>query len=271
MLDWNNATILVTGARGMLGQELVRALRESMGAALNGRLTTWDLDELDIAGADAVTQALTRIAPDIVINAAAYTNVDGCETHRDDAHATNAIGPGNLARTCAEINATLVHFSTDFIFDGLAKQPYQPDDEARPLSAYGQTKWEGDCAIRASDCRHLIIRTSWLFGPAGRNFVEAILDRAETGQPLRVVNDQVGCPTYAVDLADAVVSLLDRGANGVVHYCNDGPCSWLDFAVEIMSMLMPSAASAPNILAATPLWLFMPMPTTEILAMSSWV
>ena len=244
-VDWNTDSILLIGARGMLGRELVRALCERMGASSDERLVARDIDELDITDPEAVCEQLTRIAPRIVVNAAAYTNVDGCETNRDAARAANVIGPGNLARTCADIDALLVHFGTDFVFDGRATQPYQPNDDANPLSVYGRTKWDGEGAIRAAACRHLIVRTSWLFGVAGRNFVEAIIDRAESGEPLRVVDDQIGCPTYAVDLAEAVIALLNAGADGVVHFCNDGPCSWFDFAVEIVGQLRLGVSVAP--------------------------
>jgi len=223
---------VVTGAAGMLGCELVPALRRRMGGAAD-RLFCFDLD-LNICDAAAVSANLAQLAPKTVINAAAHTNVDGCESAEAQAMAVNATGARNLAQACRELDATLVHFSTDFVFDGRSRAPYRPDDQANPLSVYGKTKWVGERAIREVDCAHLIIRTSWLFGPHGKNFVEAILGRAERREPLAVVTDQVGCPTLASDLAKAVVRLLDVGATGTVHYCNAEPCSWYEFAAEIV-------------------------------------
>jgi dTDP-4-dehydrorhamnose reductase len=170
-----------------------------------------------------------------VINAAAYTDVDGCESDAGLAHAVNAEGPRNLAAACRDVGAKLVHFSTDFVFDGTLVRPYRVDDPTSPLSVYGASKLGGEVAIRESGCAHLIIRTSWLFGPHGSNFVEAILARAAAGQPLSVVTDQIGCPTLASDLADAVLRLLDAGASGTVHFCNAEPCAWHEFAVRILA------------------------------------
>jgi dTDP-4-dehydrorhamnose reductase len=231
--NWAAGETLVLGAAGMLGHELMpRLVRRA--EAEGTRVTGWDVAELDIRDAAAVQDALHALKPRVVINAAAYTDVDGCETHVDLALAVNGEAPGHLARACAAVGATLVHFGTDFIFDGLSDRPYQPGDAARPLSVYGQSKWAGEEAVRAAGGAHLIVRTSWLFGPAGRNFVEAILSKAHAGDTLRVVTDQVGRPTLAGDLADAVLRLLDAGATGRVHFANSGSCSWFEFAREIL-------------------------------------
>jgi len=215
----------------MLGRELVRQLHELKQCRL---ATCWGSSELDIKDREDVATKLGRLKPTIVLNAAAYTDVDGCERNQELAHAVNAAGPAHLAEACRQIGAIVVHFSTDFIFDGTACRPYQPQDSANPISVYGHSKWNGEEAIRQACVDHLIIRTSWLFGPGGRNFVDTILARAETGQPLRVVTDQVGRPTFSSDLAEAVLALLDARARGVVHFANADSCSWFEFAVEIV-------------------------------------
>ncbi len=242
--QWADKPIVLTGAAGMLGCELVPALGNRMGEAASKKLFCFDLD-LDICDAPSVSAKLAELQPKTVINAAAYTDVDGCEFAEGQAMAVNATGAGNLARACRELGATLVHFSTDFVFDGGSQTPYRTDDKANPLSVYGQSKWAGERAIGETGCAHLIIRTSWLFGPHGKNFVEAILARARQGDSLSVVTDQVGCPTLASDLAEAVLCLLDVGATGTVHYCNAGPCSWHEFAVEIVRQAGIDVTVAP--------------------------
>lgn len=232
--DWASGGVLVLGANGMLGHELMLALRERLGSSATGQLFGFPRPDLDIRDGDAVGRVLREHGASVVINAAAYTDVDGCETNRGRAEAVNGEAPGGVAAACADVGAKMVHFGTDFVFDGRGRRPYLPDDPVSPLSVYGQTKWAGEEAIRATGCRSLVIRTSWLFGLHGRNFVEAILDRASSGQPLNVVTDQVGRPTLASDLAGAVVRLLDVGAEGSVHFANSGECSWFDFAEEII-------------------------------------
>lgn len=232
--QWHKGRILVLGARGMLGQELVATLTQHLDSPTSDQLIAWDLPELDIGSKEDVLESISRVKPDLVINAAAYTNVDGCEENEEQTMSSNAAAPGFIAQACKETDSLLVHFSTDFVFDGRSDDPYKPGDSVNPLSVYGRSKWEGEVAIRSSGCHHLIIRTSWLFGIKGRNFVEAILNKAESGESLRVVNDQVGCPTYAVDLADAVVKLLNTRANSTIHFCNAEKCSWYDFAKEIV-------------------------------------
>ena len=223
------------GAKGALGRELMLALRDRLACSSRGKLFGYDLPELDICDGEAVRRALGNHEASVVINAAAYTDVDGCETNRELAEAVNGEAPGGVAAACAEVGAKMVHFGTDFVFDGRGRRPYLPDDPANPLSVYGQTKWAGEEAVRSAGGPSLVVRTSWLFGLHGRNFVEAILAKAEAGQPLSVVDDQIGAPTLASDLAEAVVRLLDVRAEGTVHFTNGGPCSWYDFACEIVS------------------------------------
>lgn len=232
--EWARNGVLVVGARGMLGCDLMSTLQRRRDGEQQEHITGWDIEDLDIRRGEQVLETLRRLRPSTVVNVAAYTDVDGCETNTDEAMAVNTEGPGNIARACAEINAVCVHLGTDFIFDGAAGRPYQVDDKANPLSVYGRSKWEGEQRVRASGCDHLVVRTSWLFGLHGRHFVEAILRQAKAGAPLSVVSDQVGCPTLASDLADALVRLLDVKARGTVHFANTGQCSWFEFAREIL-------------------------------------
>ncbi len=232
---WINGSVVLIGAKGMLGGELASVLRDRLGDRADQLLHRFDLD-LNICDARAVSAKLTALKPSVVINAAAYTNVDGCESDEAQALAVNATGVENLAAACVAVDATLVHIGTDFVFDGTSTRPYRPDDAVNPLSAYGRTKLAGEQALLASGCRYLLVRTSWLFGLLGKNFVEAILARAESGSPLTVVTDQVGCPTLACDLAEAIAALLDAGATGTVHFCNAESCTWHGFATEIVRL-----------------------------------
>ena len=227
--------VLVTGSRGMLGRELMEAL----GGYQRGRgggLEVWGLDveELDITEAGAVERWVGEHRPGVVINCAAYTDVDGCESRRELALAVNGAGPGNLAGACARVGALLVHLSTDFVFDGQDDRPYREGDEPRPVSVYGASKLAGEEAVRERWGEHLIVRVSWLFGRHGKNFVGTIRRLAREREYLEVVNDQVGSPTYTGDLVEALGHLVGVGARGTVHFRNEGSCSWYEFACEIV-------------------------------------
>ena len=231
--------LLVVGAKGMLGSEMARQIGARGLADADARaleLTALDLPEFDITGQDAVRRTVEEVRPDVILNCAAYTDVDGCETHRDEAFAVNAEGPRHLAQAARSVGALLVHLSTDFVFDGEKRQPYVEEDLPRPLSAYAQSKLAGEEAIRNAADRHLIVRTSWLFGRGGRNFVTTILQKAGDGGPLRVVSDQTGCPTYAKDLTLALLTAVERGLTGTYHLCNAGPTTWFDLASEAVKM-----------------------------------
>ncbi|MBN1491100.1 MAG: dTDP-4-dehydrorhamnose reductase [Phycisphaerae bacterium] len=201
------------------------------------RLTAMDVDELDITKRDAVRRVLGTLRPTLVINAAAYTDVDGCESCEAEASAVNASGPANLAEACRECDAWLVHVSTDYVFDGNSAEPYVPEHPIAPRSAYGRTKAAGEEAVRRIlPDAHTIVRSSWLFGGHGRNFVKTILRLAAERSELRVVTDQVGCPTYAADLAAALSVAGLGGVAGTHHFCNVGVCSWNQFAAEIVRL-----------------------------------
>lgn len=216
----------------MLGRSLVSVLKQRMHPS--GTLLLWGRDQIDITHSEVVMRRITEATPNVVINCAAYTDVDGCESNAAKAAAVNGDGPAQLGAACAKQNSLLVHFSTDFVFDGNANTPYRIDDQPNPLSVYGRFKLKGELGIQSSGCRHLIIRTSWLYGFNGKNFVGAILGRAEKGEPLKVVNDQVGRPTFADDLSQATTRLIDAEAGGLVHFANGGSCTWYEYAVEIV-------------------------------------
>lgn len=179
------------------------------------------------------------VRPDVVINCAAFTRVDECERQVELAMSVNGDGPGIVAAAAREVGARVVHISTDYVFDGSKAGPYVEDDAPGPeaaLSVYGRSKLAGERAVQAVGGEWLIVRTSWVFGPAGPNFVATILERARTHPELRVVNDQRGRPTYAPDLAGAIVALVERAASGVVHVANGGVCTWFDLARQAVTL-----------------------------------
>jgi dTDP-4-dehydrorhamnose reductase len=225
-------SILITGGRGMLAHAFAQTLAaRGHATSLVGR------QECDIADAEQVASAFDRARPTLVINCAAYTKVDLAEKEQARANVANAVGPGVLAKECRRHDAALVHFSTDYVFDGSLRRPLRPNDPVGPQSAYGRSKLLGEQAIQAHPpYRWLIARTAWLYGPNGPNFVDTMLKVARAGKPLRVVNDQVGSPTYTFDLAAATLDLLDgldRGTSGIWHVANAGQTTWFDFARAI--------------------------------------
>jgi dTDP-4-dehydrorhamnose reductase len=190
----------------------------------------------DITDPGAALAHLARHRPDVVVNCAAFTDVDGCETRRELAILVNGEGPGVLARACAVAGVRFLHLSSDYVFDGRAASPYAEEAATAPLSAYGASKLAGEEAVRAAGGRWTLLRTAWVYGPWGRHFVSTILRLARESGRLRVVTDQVGAPTYTADLADAILRLLDMKAAGVVHVTNSGQCNWHAFAVEIVRL-----------------------------------
>jgi len=221
---------LVTGARGMLGYALADSRPDDV------TLIGTDLPELDVTDAARLASCLAAEEPDAVINAAAYTNVDGCETHEEEALAVNGTGARLLAEACAGAGVPLLHVSTDYVFDGRIEAPgaYTEEDATNPLSAYGRTKLAGEEGVRAATDAHWIVRTQWLYGMGGPNFVETMLRLAGERDRLTIVDDQVGSPTSTHDLAPALWAFLEkRPAHGTYHAANAGSCSWFDFAREI--------------------------------------
>jgi dTDP-4-dehydrorhamnose reductase len=227
--------LLVTGAAGLLGVDVLRAGRRA-GYELVGLAR----GELDVADADAVEAAFARDMPDVALNCAAWTDVDGAEGNREQAHAVNADGAGNLARAAAGAGVPLLHVSTDYVFDGDARldssgapRAYLETDPTGPRSVYGQTKLEGERQVLEASPRHAVVRSSWLFGLGGRNFVETMLTLAAEREAVQVVVDQLGCPTWTGHLAPALLGLIERDVTGVVHLAGTGVVSWNGFAAEI--------------------------------------
>ncbi|WP_375401972.1 dTDP-4-dehydrorhamnose reductase [uncultured Sphingomonas sp.] len=228
---------LVTGAHGQLGTALVRSAPEGCAVVAHDR------DTLDLTDAAAVRALVDRERPDVILNASAWTAVDAAEANEAAAHAINADAVGTLADAARAIGADLVHVSTDFVFDGERGVPYAPGDEPSPLGAYGRTKLAGELAAGPDA---LIVRTAWVYGPTGGNFVRTMLRLMAERDEVRVVADQIGTPTYAPDLAAALWRLHAAGARGVFHYTDSGAVSWYDFAVAIQE-----EAVAAGLLART--------------------
>ncbi len=219
--------ILILGHKGMLGADL--RTRLAAGHEVVGK----DIDEIDITDASACLDAIGETQPDIVINAAAFTDVDGCESNRDGCFAVNALAVENIASACRPQNIPIVHFSTDYIFDGGKGSPYVEEDPPRPLNVYGQSKLKGEELLLASSDNVLLIRSQWLYGAHGKNFVRAILEKGRSLDVVEVVDDQIGSPTYTADLAQAVQRLIETGQRGIFHVTNRGSCSWFEFAKKI--------------------------------------
>lgn len=219
--------ILVTGAGGQLGRDLLTGFAE---AELHSR----DHGGLDISNRAAVDAAIDEVGPDWIINAAAFNDVDGAELAIEQAFAANAAGPENLANAAARTGAKLVHIGTDYVFDGAKGSAYDEDDRPNPLSVYGRSKLEGDLRVLRSGASACVLRTAWLYGRYGKNFVTAILDKVKSGGPLEVVADQVGSPTYTQDLVDAIRRLISSEARGLFHVANAGACSRFELAQAIV-------------------------------------
>ncbi len=240
--------ILVCGAGGQVGHELVgRANKYGLEALSMTR------GQLDITDADQVAAVVALLKPGMIINAAAYTHVDNAETHREQAFAVNCEGPARLAEAARYASIPLLHISTDYVFSGEARTPYREDDEVEPTGVYGASKLAGEDAIRAALDEHLILRTSWVYGAQGHNFVKTMLRLGRQRDALSVVADQFGCPTHAGSIADALLQLARRYARegslawGLYHYSGRSPCTWFDFAVEIFRQ-----AAAKGMLAKQP-------------------
>jgi dTDP-4-dehydrorhamnose reductase len=223
--------IVLTGAAGMLGVDVCAAAAEA-GFDVHGLPRA----ELDIADAGAVQAAISRLSPEVIVNCAAWTDVDGAESAYEDALAVNGTGAGFVAQAAAEAGAWLVHVSSDYVFDGSKSSPYLESDAVGPLSGYGRSKLAGEREVTAAaPDSHTIVRSSWLFGAGGHCFPKTILRIAGERDAITVVDDQVGCPTFTGHLAGALMELCSSRIPGVVHVAGGGECSWFDFASEIVS------------------------------------
>jgi dTDP-4-dehydrorhamnose reductase len=243
--------ILVLGGTGQLGRELVRAA-----AARDIALQAVARTEADIADAAAVASALARWKPDLVVNAAAYTNVDGAESHIAEARRANEAGPAVIAEGCAAVGAALIHISTDYVFDGSKHGAYVESDPVCPLSVYGKTKAAGEEAVRRAHKHHVILRTAWVYSEFGHNFLKTMLRLAQTRDELRVVADQHGSPTSARELAEAILHIAPRlaaelGLSGTYHFSADGVTSWHGFAECIVAAAAPITGRQPRVTPIT--------------------
>lgn len=231
--------VLVTGCRGQVGAEVVREL--------SGRaeILAHDRASLDLSEPAAIAERVREARPDVIVNAGAYTAVDRAESEVDAARAVNAVAPGVLAEEAKRAGALLIHYSTDYVFDGSKAAPYVEADPTHPLNAYGLTKLEGERAIAASGCEHLILRTSWVYGPQGKNFLLTMLRLAATKDELRVVDDQRGAPTSSAQLARLTRELLDqRPASGLYHATAAGETTWFGFAQAIFAQRARQSGAA---------------------------
>lgn len=244
--------ILISGAAGQLGTELRRVLehgKSELGILpielLGAEVCSYDVDTLDITKQASCRRVLQTEKPDVVINCSAYTNVDKCEVERDAAFAVNALGPRNLAICCEEVGAKLIHISTDYVFAGTEQEPRSEYDLPDPISMYGKTKLLGEAYVREFCSRYFILRTAWLYGYAGNNFVKTMLKYGKANGALTVVSDQLGNPTNAADLAHHILKLAATTEYGVYHCTGEGTCSWYDFAVEIIRLAGIDATVTP--------------------------
>ncbi len=247
--------VLVLGAQGMLGHDLLEVF------AGGYDVTGLDIENIDITRQGATRSAIKELLPDVVINAAGYTDVDGCEKKMNKAFAVNGQGSKNVAKSCRDSGSKLIYISTDYIFDGAKGSPYREDDPPNPLSIYGESKLMGERYVEEILDDYLIVRTQWLYGKHGRNFVETILTLAEERDTIEVVHDQMGSPTYTADLSRAIAALVAKDLRGTFHVSNKESCSWYDFALEIVRLsnaseveIVPISSTALSRPAKRPLY-----------------
>jgi dTDP-4-dehydrorhamnose reductase len=275
--------LLVTGAAGMLGQDVLRA-----GERAGHELIPVDLPELDITDERAVERMLARLLAEPgalagVVNCAAWTDVDGAESKQEQARAVNALGAGVLARAAAAAELPLLHLSTDYVFDGVSpldgegrRRPYVESDLTGPRSVYGATKLEGEREVLGASQRHTVVRTAWLYGVDGRNFVETMLGLAGEREAVQVVTDQIGSPTWSGHLAPAILGLLEREVRGLVHMTGAGEVSWNGFAREIFRQagvdcrVEPATSEQMARPAPRPAWSALASEREEVLPMPDW-
>lgn len=222
--------LLVTGAGGMLGQALVPCLE-----ARDHQVVALPKEDLDVTHYSQVLEAVTRVKPDLVVHCAAYTRVDQAESEPGLAYLINGYGTENIAVACQKNNVPMLYVSSDYVFDGEQNTPYTTWDRTRPLSVYGKSKLAGEKAVQRHLTRFYIVRTSWLYGPNGRNFVDTISSMAQERDTLRVVSDQIGTPTCTLSLSETIADLIVTGRWGIYHACDDGVTSWYEFAQEIVN------------------------------------
>lgn len=233
--------ILISGANGQLGKELTRILNTGFAeigeipcTLKNADIINTDVDNLDITNINDVLSFVENERPQVIINCSAFTNVDLCETDKDTAFNVNSLGPRNLAIAAQKVNTKLIHISTDYVFSGDGNEPYCEYDICNPQSIYGKTKYLGEQYVKEFCSKYFIVRTSWLYGYEGNNFVKTIMNLAGQRESIKVVNDQRGNPTNANDLAYHILKLVDSNEYGIYHCTGNGECSWYDFACKIV-------------------------------------
>jgi dTDP-4-dehydrorhamnose reductase len=231
--------ILVIGAKGMLGRDLVKVLSSTFhkNHRSDGEIVAWDIEEIDIRDEKSTLDKIEHLQPGIIINVAGYTDVDGCESNEEKAFAVNAEGMKHVALGALRCRSKVVYLSTDYIFDGEKKESYLENDPPNPLNVYGRSKRKGEQYVQRLVEDSLIIRTQWLYGEYGKNFVASILNQARDKRVLSIVNDQIGSPTYTVDLSEAIAILLQGDARGIFHVANRDLCSWYTFGQTILKLI----------------------------------
>ena len=255
--------ILITGSNGMLGHDLQEVLKDKHELLLTTSKT------LDITDKDKTIGFIVENKPDIVINSAAYTDVDGCETNQDLAYAVNGEGVRNLALACKEVDCPLVHVSTDYVFAGTARDPIDEDGEIGPISVYGKSKLKGEEAILEILDKYFILRTAWLYGINGKNFPKTMLELAKNHSEITVVYDEVGTPTYTPDLAYGISQLIETDFYGIYHLTNSGSCSWCEFAKYIFEIAQKDVKVIP--VTASEFSRPAPRPSYSVLKNKKWV
>ncbi len=220
--------VLVTGVKGQLGYDVVRELEKRGHTAVGV-----DIDEMDITDAAAVERVLTETQPEAVIHCSAFTAVDRAEDETEICRRVNVEGTENIAKTCKKLDCKMLYLSTDYIFSGDGERPWEPDDEASPLNAYGQSKYDGELALKKYVEKYFIVRISWVFGINGNNFIKTMLRLGRENGAVKVVDDQIGSPTYTYDLSRLLVDMIESDRYGAYHATNEGICSWYEFAKEI--------------------------------------
>jgi dTDP-4-dehydrorhamnose reductase len=226
-----NMKVLVTGAKGQLGYDVVERLKE-----LNIEHIGVDKDDFDLTNEHQTKEFILNYKPDVVIHCAAYTAVDKAEDEREICYAVNVLGTKYIAETCREIDAKMVYISTDYVFDGEKEEPYDEDDKPNPINYYGYTKYLGEEEVKKNLQKYFIVRTSWVFGKNGNNFVKTMLRLGQEKREIKVVCDQVGSPTYSYDLARLLCDMIQTDKYGTYHATNEGYCSWYEFACEIFKI-----------------------------------
>ncbi len=255
--------ILITGSNGMLGHDLQDVLKDKHELILTTSKT------LDITDKDNTIKVIEENNPDIVINSAAYTDVDGCEENQELAYSVNGEGVRNLALACRQIDCPLVHISTDYVFDGTARDPIAEDGEIGPISIYGKSKLEGEKAIQEILDKYFIVRTAWLYGINGKNFPKTMLELAKNHSAITDVYDEVGTPTYTPDLAYGISQLIETDYYGVYHLTNSGSCSWCEFARYIFEVANKDVKVIP--VTASEFARPAPRPSYSVLNNKNWI